>query len=210
VKHASFPINLNLAGRKVVVVGGGHVGRRKAIAAYEAGAIVRVVALESRPEDVPLEMEWITEPYHASHLEDAVLVFAAATIAINAFVVSDAAARQLWVCDSASPGRGSFTLPAVGTVGRLTIAVDTSGAAPALARKLRDRIVEDLDPAIAEWTELLGEMRECVLEHVASAEVRRTLLRDFAEWPWLEKIRREGVDSTREAMRQAVERACQT
>lgn len=208
MKRVSFPITLNLAGIPVVVVGGGKVGRRKALAAHEAGAIVRVVALEPRPGETPAEIEWLTEPYHARHLDGGMLVFAAAPTAVNKFVVADATTRQLWVCDSANPSRGNFTMPAVGRVGAVSVAVDTSGAAPALARRLRDKIVEELDPAIADWTEILAEMRGVVLEQVASADVRRALFTDFADWLWLERVKREGVAATREAMRQAVVEAC--
>ncbi len=207
VPRRAFPVGLDLTGRRVVVVGGGPVGRRKAVAARTAGAVVRVVAPEPRPADIAADIEWVSEPYQSRHLEGQMLVFAAATTAVNAFVVADATARQLWVCDSADPARGTFTTPAVGARGSVTVAVDTAGAAPALARRLRDRIVEQLDPAIADWAELLAEVRGVVLEKVPDARVRRALLTDFADWPWLERLRRDGLDSTRLAMRQAVDEA---
>ena len=207
VPRRAFPVGLDLTGRRVVVVGGGPVGRRKAAAARDAGAIVRVVAPEPRPAEVAAEIEWVSEPYQSRHLEGQMLVFAAATTAVNAFVVADATARQLWVCDSADPARGTFTTPAVGARGSVTVAVDTAGAAPALARRLRDRIVEQLAPAIADWAELLAEVRGVVLAKVTDARLRRALLTDFADWPWLERLQRDGLDATRRAMRQAVDEA---
>ena len=42
-----LPVFLDLAGRRVVVVGGGPVGRRKARAALAAGAVVQLVAPET-------------------------------------------------------------------------------------------------------------------------------------------------------------------
>lgn len=204
MRRSTFPVSLALTGRRVVVVGGGAVGRRKALAARAAGAVVRVVAPEPRPADVPADVEWVAEPYRAGHLDDQTLVFAAAPTAVNASVVADATARQLWVCDSADPARGSFTTPAVGAVGPVTVAVDTGGAAPALARRLRDRIVDRLDPAIAAWAELLAEVRGTVLERVADPAVRRTLLTGFADWAWLERVQRDGAAATRDAMERAV------
>ena len=44
-----LPVVLTVAGRTVLVVGGGPVGRRKAAAARAAGASVRLVALEAGP-----------------------------------------------------------------------------------------------------------------------------------------------------------------
>ncbi|RPI64085.1 MAG: uroporphyrinogen-III C-methyltransferase, partial [Planctomycetaceae bacterium] len=44
-----LPIMLNLAGRRVVVVGGGAVGLRKARALLDAGAAVTLVTLDFAP-----------------------------------------------------------------------------------------------------------------------------------------------------------------
>lgn len=202
----SFPVSLDLTGRVVVVVGGGPVGRRKAAAAAAAGARVRVVARESRPDDLPSVIEWITGDYTASHLDGAGLIFAAAGPAVNAFVVADATARGAWVNDAADPARGTFTLPATAAAGGLTVAVDTGGAAPALARRVRDRLAAALDPAVADWVAVLADLRAEVLATVPDAAARRRLLADFADWPWLDQLKRDGPDATRAAMRAAVRR----
>ncbi len=187
-----FPIALDLTGRTVVVVGHGAVGRRKAAAAAEAGA--RVVVIDPA----------VNEPYRPEHLAGAALVFACAPPEVNARVVTDCRARAIWVNSASDPATGDFTLPAVHAVGSLVVAVSTGGAAPALARRVRDRLAAQLDPAFAAWVELLNEVRGQVLVSVPDPARRRTLLDGLVDWPWLDRLRVERVEAVRAAMLEAV------
>ncbi len=195
-----FPIVLNLSSKLVVVIGGGTVGARKAAASLASGAVVRVVdprvALALPPEVVHLSAS-----YQADHLDGAALVFACATSEVNAQVVSDAHTRGIWVNAATSPGEGDFTLPAVVRRGELTLAVSTGGASPALARKIREKLEAEYDEAFAEWVALLAEVRAEVLATVPDEARRRELLDGFADWVWLARLRAEGADKVREAMR---------
>lgn len=196
-----FPVMLDLAGKTVVVVGGGAVGRRKATAAAAAGARVVVVAPHPPPEPWVPVPAWVEEPYRTEHLAGAQLVFACAPTAVNARVVADARAAGIWVGSATDTDGADVTLPAVLRVGALTVAVSTGGAAPALARRIRDQLAGQFDPAFAAWVELLNEVRGEVLAAVPDPARRRELLDDFADWPWLDRVRREGADAVRVAMR---------
>ena len=187
-----FPVTLDLTGRRVVVVGYGPVGRRKSAAAAAAGADVRIVAPE------------VNEPYHPDHLAGAALVFACAPPDVNARVVADARARNVWVNSASDPAAGDFTLPAVLSVGGLWVAVSTGGAAPGLARRVRDRLAGQFDATFAAWVDLLNEVRSEVLATVPNQARRRQLLDGFADWSWLDRLRAEGVEAVREAMRAVV------
>jgi precorrin-2 dehydrogenase/sirohydrochlorin ferrochelatase len=197
---------LNLTGRLVVVVGGGEVGMRKAAAALAAGAIVRVVDRapqeELRSLTLPArhEPELIAEPYRAEHLDGAHLVFACATPEVNAQVVTDAHARKLWVNSATNPTAGDFTLPSVHRVGELTFAISTGGAAPALARRIREKLEKEFDTTFADWVRVLAEVRAIVLAEVADPAHRRELLDNFASWPWLERLRADGAETVHAAM----------
>ncbi|HEY8504781.1 MAG TPA: NAD(P)-dependent oxidoreductase [Gemmataceae bacterium] len=196
-----FPLILTRPDLLAVVVGGGEVGRRKARAALDGGLRVRVVSPGPRPADVPEPAEWLAEPYHPGHLDGAALAFAAATPEVNARVIADARRRGVWVSAADDPAGSDFVLPAVLRRGPLLLAVGTGGAAPALARRVRDKLAGEFDEAFRQWVELLGEMRLLVREQVLDPARRRGLLERLSAWEWLERLRAEGVDAARAAMR---------
>ena len=199
-----YPLFLRMEGRLAVVVGGGSVGRRKVSALLKAGARVRVVCLEPRPpEESAAALDWLTERYHASHLEAAALAFAAATPAVNRAVVADAQARSIWVNSATEPETGDFFTPATIERGGLTVALGTGGRAPALARALRRRLAEELDEAYGQWVALLAELRPLILARVSDSGRRRLLWEQLCAESWLDRLRREDVETVRQAMRES-------
>ena len=197
-----FPLFVELAGKRVVVVGGGKVGQRKAAAVVLAGGLVRIVDPALAPS-----ADVVSEPYSARHIADAQLVFACATPEVNARVVSDAKICGIWVNAASDPDAGDIILPAVVKRGDLTIAVSTGGASPALSRRIREKLEAVFDESFAAWVELFAEVRPVVLEAISDPERRRVLLDGFADWPWLERIRNEGVEAVRARIMALVTRA---
>ena len=200
-----LPILLSLAGDSVLVVGGGAVGRRKASVAARAGARVRVLDPLPRPADFDdAGVEWVATAYDTAWLTGVTCVFACATAEVNAAVVADALARGLLVSDAAVPERGNFTLPAVGRVGGVTVAVSTGGASPRLAARLRDEVVARIDAVLPVWVELLETLRPEILREVADPVARRELFAELASPVWGERLRTEPPEGVIEAMREVI------
>jgi siroheme synthase-like protein len=208
----SYPIELDLRGRTVLVVGYGAVGRRKAAALAKAGA--RVIGVDPTVERTDTgtgtgAVELRAEPYHAAHLKGVSLAFAAATAAVNRRVVADARRRGVWVCSASDPTAGDFTVPAVWCEGPLTLTVATAGASPALAVALRDRAVQALGPAAAGLAGLLAELRGEVRVRLAVPSARRQLLARWADRYWLDLWSSAGPDAVRQALVQSLEEAAE-
>jgi precorrin-2 dehydrogenase/sirohydrochlorin ferrochelatase len=160
----SYPVNLLVAGRRVLVVGGGTVAAEKARGLLAAGAAVHVVASEVRAEVRALGLTWEERPYARGDLEGCRLAVACTDDAsVNQAVFDDGEAAGIWVNAADDPARCSYTLPARLDRGRLLVTVSTGGHSPALATWLRDQLAEHV-----------GTEHETVLDLLAAA--RATLV----------------------------------
>src|SRR4051794_40185315 len=79
--HPPYPSGLRLAGRRVVMVGGGHVAQRRVPALLVAGAVVTVVSPEATPAIEALadagEIAWERRHFADADLDEAWYVVAA-------------------------------------------------------------------------------------------------------------------------------------
>ena len=155
-----FPAFLKLAGRRVVVVGGGPVATSKLRALLDAGAAVTVVAPEMTPAIDAAPVARIRRPFAPDDLEGAWLVVAAATPAVNRGVAAAAEARQLFVNAVDDPTNASLYLGGVVRRAGVTFAISTDGRAPALAGLLReglDALLPDAD--LERWMDEAARLR---------------------------------------------------
>ena len=83
-----------------------------------------------------------------------------------------AAARErgIWTNAADQPVDCEFILPAIVRSGRVTGAISTDGASPALAGYLRDRLAELLGEHVAEAAEVLARERRAIQQAGGSTE----------------------------------------
>lgn len=146
---SDFPIALHGERMIAVVVGGGSVGTRKALALVSAGAQVRVVSPVVTPElDEAERLRQLTivrTSYSSDQLHPATLVIAATdSREVNAQIAVDANSRGKLVNITDYPDEGNFHTMALHRSGDVTIAV-SSGGVPGAAARIRDAIAERFD-----------------------------------------------------------------
>ena len=199
--NIGYPLVLNLAGKIVLVVGAGPVGRRKIARLRAAGAFVRVVAREERHADFhgDGEIDWLVNDYAKEQLLGVALVFAAASENVNREVVRDAQSLGIFVNSASDPESGDFELPAIVQRGRFSLAISTGGASPAFARAVKMKLEIEFDESYGEYVEVLSAIREKILAEVLDPVRRRELLSQLAEEKWFEQFRHEGAAAMRAA-----------
>jgi siroheme synthase-like protein len=142
---ARLPLFVDLADRRVLVVGGGRAAERKLSSLLDAGAVVTLIA--------PKVLESVRRLLHASP-QSQLLRRRAKVQDVTAkytllFPLSDdpelnqrlsVAAREakVWVAGSTSPDGADFHLGAVVDRGPVQLAISTGGASPALASLLAE------------------------------------------------------------------------
>ncbi len=193
----AYPVSLDLAGRRAVVVGDDAVAHGKAGALLAAGALVTVIA-EGPPQELArLERHEratvLRRGFTAADLDGAFLCVAGSrdqSVRDAVFAAGRSRCVLLNVMDD--PDRCDFAAPAVMRRGDLAIAVSTGGRSPALASRLRRLLEERFGPEWEELVALLGEVREQTLPQLPDLGERSRRWRRALELDELEAMVRDG------------------
>ncbi|MCM2334872.1 MAG: uroporphyrinogen-III C-methyltransferase, partial [Anaeromyxobacteraceae bacterium] len=153
------PLFLKLAGRRVVVVGGGPVAAAKVAALAGTGADLLVVAPEVRPEILASGARVERRPFRPEDLDGAWLVVAAAPPEVNRAVGAEAERRRVFVNAADDPRAATAYAGGVVRRGGVTVAISTDGRAPALAGLLREGIEALLPEQVGAWVERAEALR---------------------------------------------------
>lgn len=203
-----LPVMLDLAGRRILVVGGGRVATRKVARLLDSGASVRVVSPEVSPELEAIaartdRLELSLRPFDPSDLDGIQLVFTATGVeSVEQIVHDEGDRRGVWVNAADDPERCSFLMPATLERGSLQVAVSTGGESPVLAGRVRDEIDAALGPEYADAVAILGRLRR----ELPPGEERSRAFSDLVDGGLLEALR-QGDDARVERMTSAAKRS---
>jgi siroheme synthase-like protein len=190
-----YPVMLQLDGQRCVVVGGGAVAAGKVDGLLAAGARVTVIAPDLVPPlqqcVVEGQVDHLARGYWPGDLAGASLVVAATDDRqVNARVADDA--RRLGLLFNAvdDVDHCNFIAPSVLRRGDLTIAISTSGRAPALAVRLK----EQLDPLVGEeharFLQLAADLRQPLAARQPDFARRKALWYRLVDSDVLDLLRR--------------------
>ena len=148
-----YPLFAKLAGRKVVLVGGGRVAASKLPALLTAVAEVTVVAPRIRRDIQGPKVKLVRRAFVSQDLNGAWFVIAAAPQQINREVSIAAEERQLFVNAVDDPANATAYLGGVVRNSGVTVAISTNGRSPALVGLIREGFEAVLPSADLEsWT----------------------------------------------------------
>ncbi|MCO1655815.1 uroporphyrinogen-III C-methyltransferase [Pseudonocardia humida] len=147
---------LDLAGRRVVVVGGGSVAQRRLSGLLAAGADVEVVAPALTPAVEGMatagELRWTARGYRDGDLDGAWYALACTDDAeANAAVGAEAERRRVFCVRADHAPSGTAVTPAVGRHDGLTVGV-LAGRRPRRAAAVRTALVEALQAGVVDDT----------------------------------------------------------
>jgi precorrin-2 dehydrogenase/sirohydrochlorin ferrochelatase len=185
---------VNLAGRPCLVVGGGSVAERKITGLLECGAAVTVIAPTATPGVETMAqrgtIKWEARKYRSGDAERFFLVMAATdSVDVNRQVFAEAEAAGRLVNVANDQDAGNFAVPAMLRRGRLQVAVSTSGASPAAARRIRDELAERLGVEYADFLDRLANVRQVLQETVTDGRRRAEILNALVRSELLQFLR---------------------
>ena len=183
-----FPLFADLSGREVLVVGGGEVAARKIEALLQAGAQVRVHAhalndtlAQWLAQGRVQRLEGAFDPGWLDHVW--LLVAATDDRAFNAELARQAGSRRLLanVVDDAE--LSTFQIPAIVDRAPLLLAISSGGAAPMLARRLREQLETLLDHSLGEFAGLFARHRAAIRNRLPQLALRRRWFEQVMDGP---------------------------
>ena len=175
-----YPVFLDVRDRKCVVVGGGEIAARKAAALGDSGAHVTIISpdlcAELQARAGRGDVAHVAGGYEPGVLDGAFVVVAATDdMDVNRRVSADCRARNIVVNVVDVPELCDFHVPSIIRQGDITIAIGTGGKSPALSRRLRLMLQEQVGPEFAQLLDILGHWRETVKQNIPGQKRRHTL-----------------------------------
>lgn len=186
-----YPVYIQMQGQPCIVIGGGKIAEGKVDGLLDVQAKVTIIApqLTRHLHDLVKQgqITYIPREYQPGDLTGAFLVICATDQhEINHQVWQEATANRQLVNVVDDTPRCNFIAPSILRKGDLTIAISTSGKAPALAVRLKEQLHKELGPEYERFLALAGELREPLAHHIPDFETRKAL--------WYELVDSEILD----------------
>ncbi|MES2884932.1 MAG: siroheme synthase CysG [Pseudomonadota bacterium] len=186
-----LPLTLRLAGARVLVVGGGEVAARKVRLLLKAAPRIDIVALELNAELSALVEQGVIsnsgKAFDPAQVKGCRLVIAATDDReFNRRVAAAADAANVPVNCVDDPAPSSFITPSLVERAPLWVAISSGGAAPVLARRLRERIEALLPAGYGRLAAFMERHRPRV--KALAVEQRRALWEQFLDGPGPERL----------------------
>ena len=204
-----YPVYIELRGQPCVVIGGGKIAEGKVEGLLAAHANVTVISpdLTAHLRELVEEKKitYFARAYQPGDLTGAFMVICATDQAeINHQVWQEASANRQLVNVVDDTPRCNFIAPSILRKGDLTIAISTSGKAPALAVRLKERLQRELGPEYERFLELAGELREPLARHIPDFETRKALWYELVDSEILDVLARGDETAARAIISQVV------
>jgi uroporphyrin-III C-methyltransferase/precorrin-2 dehydrogenase/sirohydrochlorin ferrochelatase len=135
-----YPLHLDLRGKRVLVVGAGPTGVRRARGLAASGALVSVVALTA-PDD--LELPVVRRAFEDADVDGCWLVLSCTGV-VDESVAAACSARQIWCVRADDAALSDAWVPAVARVDDVIVSV-TAGRDPGRAIALREALALALE-----------------------------------------------------------------
>lgn len=204
-----YPVYIQLRDQPCVVIGGGKIAEGKVDGLLAVQAQLTLIAPELTSHLHRLaeqkRITYIPRKYQPGDLTGAFLVICATDQAeINHQVWREASANHQLVNVVDDTPRCNFIAPSILRKGDLTIAISTSGKAPALAVRLKERLERELGPEYERFLELAGELREPLARRIPDFETRKALWYELVDSEILDALARGDESLAREIISQVV------
>jgi siroheme synthase-like protein len=204
-----YPVYIEMREQPCVVIGGGKIAEGKVEGLLAVKAKVTIISPDLTPHLHELAKQnlitYIARAYQPGDLTGAFMVICATDrTEVNHQVWQEASANHQLVNVVDDTPRCNFIAPSILRKGDLTIAISTSGKAPALAVRLKERLQRELGSEYERFLELAGKLREPLAHHIPDFETRKALWYELVDSEILDVLARGDELLAKEIISQVV------
>lgn len=179
----TFPMFLQMRGRRVVIAGGGEQAAQKCRLILKTEAKITILAAALDPELADLHatgrIDWQTGPITPDSFADTALVFIASGCpGLDASLHKLAKAGGATVNVVDQPDLCDALTPSIVDRSPVVVAIGTEGTAPVLARQIKTKLETLLEPRLGDLASIAGRLRDRAAMRLGSRD-RRDL------WRWV-------------------------
>ena len=207
---AGYPIFLELAGKRIIVIGSGSAAVKKIQTLLRAGARVVVIA-ESIDTLIPLQssganIELIKSKYSKEYLAGALLVIAFTDRSdLNRQIYKDCQQLEI-LCNIADDAEHcDFYLPAVVKRGPLQVAVAAEVSFPAFTGHIRKKLEAVITEDHGRFLDALENIRRLVTENISDSDDRKVILGRLADDASFDYFKNNGPEKWKQFAQKIIE-----
>lgn len=206
---SGWPVILNVADKRIVVIGGGPVALRRIRSLLEAGASadrITVIAPDICDELKSLPLNFRERAYHVGDCIGAFAVVIATDDAeVNEQATREATAAGALVNRADQPDAGSVSVMAHRRIGPVTLAAATDGASAAAASRIVTGMVATLDAQWVSLLEIAAEFRAIAQQRITDKALRQAILKRLTDDEAMKILKAQGPDALRRHLAQLMD-----
>ena len=200
-----FPMFIDLAEKKCVIIGGGMVALQKLKVLHDFSADIKLIAREIcspvREFCNHNQISYCEKEYEEKDLQEAFLVVAATNQeSLNRSGYETCVKRRISVNVVDQPSLCTFIFPAYLREQNVVAAFSSSGKSPATVQYLKECMKDYLTEEVGEAAEYLGAIRPYVQQHTENMQQRKMIYRKI-----LERILQDGAIPDEKELKEIIE-----
>lgn len=191
-----YPMFTDMRDKRVLVIGQYRVLEFKMEKLIEAGAKI-IYLSDTLPEKIEKHVEigavtLIKEKFDEKYLQDVWLVVVGSNDVELKKQIEEATTQRHIFCNFVDEAHiSSFISPSVIAKGDITIAISTKGKSPALNKLMKSEIDKVIGDDYVFFAEMLGKMRQRVLDNIPTQKERGDLFDSIVQNPAVLELIRE-------------------
>jgi len=181
-----FPAFLRLEGKRILLVGGGHIAAEKLEKLLDFSREITIVAKEVSPETARLAkdacLSLLPRPYCSGEaLEYDLVVVATDTVDLHRQIYEETRSSRVLVNSVDDTRYCDFIFPSYVKQGDLTVAFSTSGASPAFAKHIRRWFETILPEGVDAFLKEMRTLRKSLPKGKERMQKFDTMAREFVQ-----------------------------